>query len=457
MSGTLARRVTVVATLVLVGSGCGDTPPTEPASLDAEFAKVAGGGVSVTAADPSFAKQGTVALAVRVLGSGFDHGSRASWERDGAADPKIKVNSTTFVSTSELRANIDIAADAVTALYDIAVYTTGGRKGVGTEKFSVTTATPLGVPGVTAEALGMSSQGRIVGRYCVNAGCNSGEAAFVWDPVLGSQSLNPSAAAFAIDNGGTTIAGRDGADAVSGKAVVWTGTFGSWAVDTLPDAGGNGAAWALASDASGLASMAVGWVQLATGARMPARWIRSGGSWSLQVLALPPGPGGLLLRDVNALGMSVGFDGTGCCWAAYYDPAGNGQTLPRINAAASTAWDITEDGLRIAGGSNNRAVVWSRASTSAGWTTLPTVLEDTRVYCGRNGSSAAFGINEAGVVVGISCEEAVAWKPIGSGYQRVRLGAFGVCNKGECQARRVNDAGTAAGEANGAAVYWAGF
>jgi hypothetical protein len=458
MPDSPTRRLALLGAVLILGIGCGDARPTEPAGSDPDFAKGSGGGggVTVTAADPSFSKQGTLALTVRVLGSGFDQGSRASWERDGAPDPKIKVNATTFVSTSELRANIDIAADAVIDLYDIAVYTSGGRKGVGTEKFSVTSAVPLGVTGETSDALGVNALGRIVGRYCNNAGCNTGEGAFVWDPGAGAQVVDPSAAAFGIDNAGGTIVGRDGGDPAAGRPVVWTGSLGAWAVDTLPGIGGNGAAWAVASDAAGLAKFVAGWVQAPTGGRLPTRWSWNGAEWVREVFTLPSGPSGLLLRDVNALGMSVGFDGTGCCWAAYYDQNGNGETLPRINNAASTAWDITEDGLRIAGGSNSRAVVWSRASVEDDWT-LPIVLEDTRAYCGRSGSSVAFGINETGMVVGMSCEEAVAWKPSASGYQRVRLGSLGVCNKGECHARRVNNAGTVVGEANGDAVYWFGF
>lgn len=108
------------ALLIVLAISCGESPVTEPAESPA-FAKGSGGGVSVTAADPAYGEQGAVGLTVRVLGSGFDDGSRASWERVGVADPKIKVNSTTFVSSSELRANIDIAADAALAFYDIAV------------------------------------------------------------------------------------------------------------------------------------------------------------------------------------------------------------------------------------------------------------------------------------------------------------------------------------------------
>lgn len=448
------RAHAVAALLVSLALACGEGPGTQPDDADPAFAK-ASGGVSVTAADPGFGKQGTLGLTVRVLGSGFDNGSRASWERDGAPDPKVKVNSTTFVSASELRANIDIAGDAAIDLYDVAVYTTGGRKGIGTEKFSVTSAVPLGVTGATSDALGMNAAGRIVGRYCDNTGCSNGEGAFVWDPIAGADVLDLSGSGFAIDNAGTLVAGVDYSGTTSSRPVVWTGNFGAWTTDTLPNLGGNGAAWGVASDAQGMASIIVGWVQQPAGARLPARWTRAGSGWSLTVLPLPAGPAGMLLRDVNALGMAVGYDGTGCCWAAYYDAAGAGQALPRINNTASTAWDISEDGLRIAGGSNSRAVVWSRASVTAVWT-LPIVLEDTRAICGRNGFSVAYGMNDAGVVVGMSCDEAVAWKPGGAGYQRVRLGSIAVCNK-DCRARRINDSGTAAGQGSNAAVYWSGF
>jgi hypothetical protein len=76
-----------------------------------------------------------------VLGSGFDAGSKADWAIDGDttfALTRVRTNSTTFVSSSELVANITIEADASITLYDVIVWTGGGKKGIGIERFAVT-------------------------------------------------------------------------------------------------------------------------------------------------------------------------------------------------------------------------------------------------------------------------------------------------------------------------------
>jgi hypothetical protein len=94
----------------------------------------------VKSAEPSDGMQGQ-RLYVRVFGSGYNATAVAAWERNGAADPKIMVHATTFVSSSELVADITIAEDAEIDLYDVSVEiiaTDGSRKkGIGTEKFEV--------------------------------------------------------------------------------------------------------------------------------------------------------------------------------------------------------------------------------------------------------------------------------------------------------------------------------
>src|ERR1041385_3090418 len=72
-----------------------------------------GGGSSdptVTSTDPPGTKQ-NITLDVRVFGTGCDRGSNASFARDGIVDPKLHVNSTSYVSSGELVANLTVAAD----------------------------------------------------------------------------------------------------------------------------------------------------------------------------------------------------------------------------------------------------------------------------------------------------------------------------------------------------------
>ena len=60
----------------------------------------------VNSASPSYARRDTT-LNVRVLGSGFTSGAVAEWSVDGVPNAaKVKTNSTQFVSSSELVANI---------------------------------------------------------------------------------------------------------------------------------------------------------------------------------------------------------------------------------------------------------------------------------------------------------------------------------------------------------------
>jgi len=95
--------------------------------------------IEVTSANPSSAAQGTVNLNVTVKGKGFKNGAQAKWFVTGTTNPSgVTVNSTTFVSGSELSANITVADDATIADFDIAVVNTNGRSGKGTELFAVT-------------------------------------------------------------------------------------------------------------------------------------------------------------------------------------------------------------------------------------------------------------------------------------------------------------------------------
>jgi dipeptidyl aminopeptidase/acylaminoacyl peptidase len=114
--------------------GCTDRPATAP-SIEAA-ASGNGGGVTVTSANPNNAPQG-VTLDVHVFGSGYDRGSKAQWARSGVLSPNVTTNSTQFVSPSELLANITIASIADTGLYDVLVTTSKGKKGIGSELFTV--------------------------------------------------------------------------------------------------------------------------------------------------------------------------------------------------------------------------------------------------------------------------------------------------------------------------------
>ena len=126
-------RPTLIATLLFLTVGFVFVSPRGPAS------HAQGGQVQVTAADPTSAAQGTVNLNVKVTGKGFKNGANAKWFVTGTTDPGgVTVNSTTFVSSTEVTANITVADIAVIGNFDIQVLNSDGRGGKGTELFAVT-------------------------------------------------------------------------------------------------------------------------------------------------------------------------------------------------------------------------------------------------------------------------------------------------------------------------------
>jgi hypothetical protein len=94
--------------------------------------------VSVTSANPSSAAQGTINLNVTVNGRGFRKGAEAKWFETGTTNPGgVIVNSTAFVSSTQLTANITVSSTATVSSYDIAVANVNGGSGKGTGLFSV--------------------------------------------------------------------------------------------------------------------------------------------------------------------------------------------------------------------------------------------------------------------------------------------------------------------------------
>jgi hypothetical protein len=165
------------------------TDPTEPGrslSPDLSLAKVAAAAVNptVTSALPSEAPQGTT-LDVQINGSGFDGGSLAHWERNGVVDPRVHVNSTRFVKSTQLVANLTITLDATVSPYDVVVMTAAGKKGIGTEAFTVRMANALAAWTIDP-ALSVNFAGDTRGEY-VNGQCGIQGAIFYgnYDPATG--------------------------------------------------------------------------------------------------------------------------------------------------------------------------------------------------------------------------------------------------------------------------------
>src|SRR5688572_26555241 len=221
-----ARRIVGAALALSAIAACSDDRPVALAVGGPHFAK---GGPSanptVASTTPASAPR-NITLNVTVGGSGFDQGSRAVWALDGDttfATTRVRTNSTTYVSSSKLTANITIGADTPVDRFDVQVITLSGRKGIGIELFAVTyEVVDLGAgDGSSAEAI--NDKGQIIG-----AG-SAGIGAFLWENgVLRSLGVLPgmtSSRAEDINELGQVVGYSSNASGVF-QAFVWTAAGG---------------------------------------------------------------------------------------------------------------------------------------------------------------------------------------------------------------------------------------
>lgn len=411
------RRASVVAGILTVLAACaGDAVHAPMAPVDALLAK-GGGNVSgpvVASANPSYAQRGEVSKQVTITGSGFAAGAIASWERNGVPDPKITVLSTQFVSSTQLVATITVAGDADLALYDIAVTNPDRKKGIGTSKFEVTTAEVLGSLGGNSYVNDMGADGTIAG-YCTGSGACTGSFAFVEGSGLVALGAGQG---WATDPLGTMVLGRDG----SSRATAWVWQAGGGYVgELLPSlygVGGNAAA--AARNASGTLIVA-GWDQQKLSrndnANRPSVWTRVGSTWTGPVIWSYPGTRASI-SDINGAGQGVGrWDNSkGLVW----ESATQYVTLDGIPQS------INESGSLAVGERAGLPVFWARSAATGAWNPvgypLPSIFGTT---CSV-GSAMANDVNDAGIIVGSSCNgskaQATVWRVDLSGGTPVLVG-----------------------------------
>ena len=139
-----ATPLALIGGIALLLHGCEADTPTASSPGTPAYAAGGGGGPDpvVRGVDPTEAPQDTT-LDVHVFGDNFEDGAVVTLKRNGKASRKVKTNSTNFVSSSEVVANITIAVDAETGSYDVEVALSRKRKGVGTELFEVKEPHPL--------------------------------------------------------------------------------------------------------------------------------------------------------------------------------------------------------------------------------------------------------------------------------------------------------------------------
>ena len=434
------RQSLVIGLAVL--SAC-DTPVRE-SRVAPSFAK-SGAGPSVSSTNPSFGKRGDLSLSVHVLGAGFDAGSVASWERNGVTDSKVHVQSTTFISSSDLLAVIDIASDADLDLYSVAVTTSNGRKGIGTELFVVTSVNLLPQLGGTVHpstSLGINDAGQIVGR--------SGPEAFFWSAGGGIEDLGAGQARD-LNAAGTTVVGSTSAS-VSGMPRIWTGGSGSWTGAALPVSCASGTvtggvARAITSDGS-----LAGGVIRVQGTRKnltlgtPVLW--NLGSGGCVVLPLPAGITQAMVTDVNGLGMATG---SGIVWNA---DASFTVLSPLPGETSAGTEGISEDGTVAVGYSGLRAAYWTRS----GATWSPALELPVPASCGGAGSWAN-DVTNGGIIVGKGCDGGAWYWTLTAGVLTSTSRLLGTGPQSSGAAEAVNNVTTGgvpwiAGGSSDRAAYW---
>jgi probable HAF family extracellular repeat protein len=379
-----------LALSILLGSAC--DPVTDPPvdGTGGQLAKAATG-PTVTSVNPSYGHQADGLVTIRVLGSGYDQGSVASWERNGVADPKITVHETRFVSSGELSATVSIAADASIDLYDVAVTTSTRKKGIGMEKYEVTAAQSIGTLGGNTLSRSINDLGQVVGYSMAG----SSQRAFFWQ--AGQPMVNlGSGQAYDVDPTGTVAVGIS-----SPGGVVWRFDGSSWASSALPNAAGaRPAGIARVNDALVIAGQSNVLVGRKTVGRTTT-WTSSGTDWTLEVLNNPSGYESSWAEDVSPTGHVTGSARAGSLpsRAVLWNPDESTVLLPPLSGDATTfAYGISPNATIVAGQSGSRAVVWMQNEAGT-WT--PRQLDT----CGN-----AQAVNDAGMVVGQGCNGATMWQ-----------------------------------------------
>ncbi len=101
-----------------------------------------GGDVTVSSVFPAAGAQGETLFQVKVAGAGFESGAKVAWERNGVADPLVRVLATRFKSSTEIEVDIAIDETALVTNYDVSVTLKSGKRGVGIESFEVKEGDP---------------------------------------------------------------------------------------------------------------------------------------------------------------------------------------------------------------------------------------------------------------------------------------------------------------------------
>ena len=433
-------------------SGCSEPTAAGPALAPTGAAQVRAAstsGPTVSSLTPPEAPRDTT-LNVQITGSGFDRGSVAQFTLQGTPDARVKVNATTYVKPTQITANVTIAADAVPSVYDVAVTTSSGKKGIGTELFAVLLRGELLAGG--AHGFAVNASGDVAGWGTTASSCSPTSTSYVWH-LDGSRSTLPLIAPYCgsnaedINGSGVVLAALfGGAGDASG---LWTPTGGGYVLQEIPPTSDGIRPVALALNDAGEVtgwhegsarlfwwSLPTGWlsVQAPAGATLCVLYginnlgamvgncsigggAREGYYWSDHTAApvqLPrPGAGDVTPQDVNDSGVIVGYLYGSPSRAVRWTPSGSGFTvgyLPDLGAGGS-AYSIAGDGT-VAGsvnavkGSSTRPAIWLPQSAT------PSLLQ---IPSGSYGEAADVVLAPSGIIVSgyasvSGSKQAMRWK-----------------------------------------------
>ena len=341
----------VVATVAVVGCDSAKDPSGIARDLGelppgAMAAKATG--VTVTATNPSFGKQGQTNERVTITGTGFTPDAQAAWLRNGAVDTTITVTSVEYVSSTTLTATISISSKSPVDYRDIRVTASFGRtQGIGSLLFEVTQAVQISG---TSWVRSINDNGDATGTLA------GGNGVFYYSVATGQlETVSATGTGYDISPAGTTIVGAGGTGAGFPYVFTRTEAGGTWQATALPtDASTtSGVARALRTDASGQAVQIAGieFYSVSKGSDTRAvswTWQASSGSWQRAVL---PGASGAVRHRAISTSGSLGGTAIGgrTLGPAVWMPNGVGGYTVTSLATSGAVNGVRADGGMLVG------------------------------------------------------------------------------------------------------------
>ena len=416
-----------LAAAAVIGCGGGGTDPVPPPPPPPPA-------LTVTSINPTSGfRDGT--MEVHVLGTGFESSSRVV-----IATAKVRTNSTSFVSATELIANITIEPDTPIGPYGVQVVT-GSRQSTGTTQFRVALNVELVDLGAgdSSRARGINNAGKIVGSRGADL---TTEQAFLWNngTITNLGVLPGMTFSFASDiNDNDVVVGVSGTGTIESpiltRAFKWTAGGGMQALSTLGGAVASARAINDAGDIVGSATVsgtslghAVVWrngvitdlqatsytdfigsaFAINTLGEVVGYVYGQSGFRSTPVLPLTLIPGSGLLFGINSAGCVAGWT-SGPLGQGYRTCGVTSRNVGSCGGAGSRSWAINSAGDVVGDAPNSGGVQW----VAFLW------METGGITCfatpqGSNGASA-YAVNDNGWVVGdvgrpVGGTRATLWK-----------------------------------------------